>query len=206
MALMLLLRLVRLPVRFPAFQLPCPRRKGSSLPPVLMLCSHLFALFALLLLSLLPLLIPCDVLCAECGAGAAATISGNYERPEGWRTDCLCSGEAPEISVSSRVVRRAAPIQIYIEDGNASCPPYTWQVEGKDFHFESATGPGMVVTEDRDEVLTLWAGPSSCGPAYVTVTDGCGLGVTMSFRDPDHGQWVLVYDHACGVTTPRPGG
>ncbi|MBW1950011.1 MAG: hypothetical protein JRJ18_10770, partial [Deltaproteobacteria bacterium] len=99
---MLLLRLLRLPVRFPAFQPPCPRRKGSSLPPVLMLCSHLFALFALLLLlSLLPLLIPCDVLCAECGAGAAATISGNYERPEGWRTDCLCSGEAPKIVVLS---------------------------------------------------------------------------------------------------------
>ncbi|MBW2102504.1 MAG: hypothetical protein JRH05_07475 [Deltaproteobacteria bacterium] len=198
---MLLLRLLRLPVRFPAFQPPCPRRKGSSLPPV--------ALFALLLLlSLLPLLIPCDVLSAECGAGAAATISGNYERPEGWRSDCLCSGEAPKIVVLSGTlqVKRGNFVEMRLREGNGACPPYTWQVEGKDFHFESATGPGMVVTEDRDAVLALWAGPSSCGPAYVTVTDGCGLGVTMSFRDPDHGQWVLVYDTPCGVTTPRPGG
>ncbi len=76
---------------------------------------------------------------------------------------------------------------IYVDFGGGLAP-YTWSVSGEDFTLENET-----TYSGRN---TLIAGPTSCGPATVTITDICGNSATCYIRNTN-GEWCQLYPTAC---------
>lgn len=71
---------------------------------------------------------------------------------------------------------------IYISGGRA---PFKYSVRGHSFSFD---GGQDIISEDRH--VRIYAGPDSCGPAWVTVSDGCSEAKGY-LRSPD-GSWSSV--------------
>ena len=77
-------------------------------------------------------------------------------------------------------------------------PPYSWSLSGSGFHFNNISGPTSEETESTSETLQLWADNTACGSAIITVIDPCGKKATASVREPNNGQWQIIYMEYCG--------
>ena len=108
------------------------------------------------------------------------------------------TGSTLTVYVSDDKVSRGNSVLLWVESNGHGCTPYHWQVTGKGFHFDSASGPTTAVTAGDGEPAYIWADTTACGAGFITVTDGCGGRVEASFRVPDAGKWVFLSRQVCG--------
>jgi len=78
---------------------------------------------------------------------------------------------------SAETIVQDATAAVFVTGGAG---PFDWEVSGEGYTLSSYS--------DAGRSNTLIAGPSSCGSAIITVTDGCGIVVTGSVRNTT-GYW-----------------
>lgn len=146
--------------------------------------------------------LPCVGLCLfRCRRRFILSARGNLcfpHRNGGGNLFSELDGLALTVYVSDDKVSRGNSVLLWVESNGHGCTPYHWQVTGKGFHFDSASGPTTAVTAGDGEPAYIWADTTACGAGLITVTDGCGGRVEASFRVPDAGKWVFLSRQVCG--------
>lgn len=91
---------------------------------------------------------------------------------------------------SAETILQSGSATIYVNDGVGF---YTYSVIGTGYSFTN----GLTSYSTDSKFVTIFADPTSCGSAEITVTDFCGTVVTGGVRNTDSGIWSTISN--CGV-------
>jgi len=94
-------------------------------------------------------------------------------------------------------------VEVWVDSEGLGCPPYSWTVSGKGFHFNTISGPTTASTDADMEVLQLWADDTACGSAAINVADSCGQTGT-GYVKSTAGTWVQIHTEYCGTVNHQP--
>ncbi|MFW6114982.1 MAG: RHS repeat-associated core domain-containing protein [Thermodesulfobacteriota bacterium] len=104
---------------------------------------------------------------------------------------------------SSEEVDPSDYVEVWVDSGGLGCPPYSWRVSGKGFHFNTISGPTTALTDADMAVLQLWADDTACGSAAIDVADSCGQTGT-GYVKSTAGTWVQIHSEYCGTVVHQP--
>lgn len=106
------------------------------------------------------------------------TITGNFQYAPGWFPPFQWNPDNQE------VVGPGSNIMIGVINGE---PNFTWRVVGTDFWFDADYT--LIEVQGGSRSITLYAGPSACGAAKITIRDAL-LDIVVGYVRSTAGNWL----------------